>query len=129
MKVNILGYKISPEEYYPHFILTIDGKPNGSIILAPLEVSANEEGVFPIINCSCGEWGCGGDKVEVTHEQDYILWKTERYMFDKYLRFTKDNYNQVVRELLSEKDKNEFENAVYKEDMNSYINTKIFPYD
>ncbi|MFB9329302.1 hypothetical protein ACFFSY_25480 [Paenibacillus aurantiacus] len=52
------------------------------------------DGTFPIFNCTCGIFGCGGYEVNVRHEEERVLWDTEGLIFeferDAMLKFSKE---------------------------------------
>ncbi|KIL34239.1 hypothetical protein SD71_21635 [Cohnella kolymensis] len=37
--------------------------------------SINQSGVFPLITCSCGSFGCGGTEVTISKDQDSRIWR------------------------------------------------------
>ncbi len=64
MKIHKLSFVIANpevEEEYPQFRVTINGlKETFGFLILPLELSAKQDGLYPILTCSCGDWGCGG---------------------------------------------------------------------
>ncbi|MFC4103215.1 hypothetical protein [Paenibacillus xanthanilyticus] len=43
--------------------------------------SLTREGTFPMFNCTCGIFGCGGYEVSVRHEDGRVRWDTEGLTF------------------------------------------------
>ena len=69
-------------EEYPKFVVQLDGlnEPQSFVVL-PLEISAQKDGLYPILNCGCGEWGCGGYYVKVKNTPDQVIWeKIQNYI-------------------------------------------------
>lgn len=135
MKIHKLGFIIADTEdpeNYPQFTPTIDGhKEPASLLLLPLELSATKDAIYPILNCSCGEWGCGGYYVEVKNMDEYVIWnaiyglgnmkkKIEVVHALTPIHFLRKEYEALINELLILKDKYKYEANVYKIDKEQY---------
>jgi len=60
----------------PDFRIVVDGKETDHFfIVEELERSNKKAGIYTIVTCSCGETGCSGAEVEVSHQNNEILWK------------------------------------------------------
>ena len=94
--------------------------------VAAIEVSAQKDGIFPIIVCGCGYMGCGGAYVEVSQNEEGIVWKrfwqgqcggeplpeddlkglkavaTKNIYIKPPLRFPRRHYEAVIKNLLNE---------------------------
>ncbi len=135
MKVHKLEFVIAnpeDEENYPQFIPTIDGhKEAASLLIFPLELSEKKDGMYPILNCGCGEWGCGGYYVDVKNTEEYIIWdglyglvnqkrKIEVLHAVTPIYFLRKEYNALVKNLLVQKDRYKYEANVYNIDKEQY---------
>jgi hypothetical protein len=129
MNIHKLGFVlVNPDnlETYPNFIPTIDDHlEQATILLLPLELSAKTDGVYPVLNCTCGEWGCGGYYVKVKNTPEHVIWE-EFYALpngEKKVKtavhalppicFERTNYESVITELLEVKDQCKWEANVY----------------
>ena len=79
--MNKLSYKIIKKKKKimsgcPDFRIVIDSKEtNHFFIIEELERSSKKAGIYTIVTCSCGETGCSGAEVEVSHQNNEILWE------------------------------------------------------
>ena len=136
--MNKLSYKITKAKDKitpgcPDFRIVIDGKEtNHFFIVEELERSSKKAGTYTIVTCYCGETGCSGAKVEVSHRNNEILWEkmwhtdwdgesdedkkrefsfTENKIGHPFLeigtlfKFDKKEYNALVNKLLGERKK------------------------
>jgi len=135
MKIHKLGYIVAnPQdtEEFPQFVPTVDGhKEPNSLLLLPLELSATKDGIYPILNCGCGEWGCGGYYVEVKNTDEYVIWNAVHGLVNRTKKievlhaltpiyFLRKEYDALISELLILKDKYKYEANVYKIDKEQY---------
>lgn len=117
---------------YPQFIVELDNvaEPQTFLIL-PLEISMKKDGIYPILNCGCGEWGCGGYSVKVKNKKEEVIWemitgdRKGAKPFDPLhvktpIHFSRKNYQDVVKRLLVAKDSNAIERDVYRADLERY---------
>jgi hypothetical protein len=135
MQIHKLGYKISqPDdlENYPQFLITLDDKQEpGSFLILPLELSMKEDGIYPIMNCGCGEWDCGGFYIDVKNTDEHVIWQAfygqdgNKIKFPVVHAFTpiyfiREQYESVIKDLIFLKDKYKYEENVYKIDNEKY---------
>lgn len=131
MQIHKLGYKMSKyddKENYPQFMITIDGKQEpGSFLILPLEISIKEDGIYPIMNCGCGEWDCGGFYISVKNTDENIIWEDFYGLSGNKIKspvvhaftpiyFSREQYESVVKDLLAAKDQYKYEKKVYEID-------------
>jgi|GEM_PF-5126069 hypothetical protein len=135
MELHKLEFIIDrPEEvdYYPKFIVKLDkATEQQSFVVLPLELSYQKDDLYPILNCTCGEWGCGGYYVEVRNEADYVVWQKIFRFIDKSeeieplhvktpIYFERGEYIKLVNDLLREKDRFPQERSNYIYDTKEY---------
>jgi hypothetical protein len=59
----------------PGWRVIVDGKKTQYIFdIEALAASVEHDGVFPILNCECGEFGCGGVSVTVQSSRGVVSW-------------------------------------------------------
>lgn len=79
--MNKLSYKILKAKDKiasdrPDFRIIIDNKEtNHFFIVEELKRSSKKAGTYTIVTCYCGETGCSGAEVEVSHRNNEILWE------------------------------------------------------
>ncbi|MCX6792733.1 MAG: hypothetical protein NTY12_01790 [Candidatus Falkowbacteria bacterium] len=135
MKIHKLGFTIAnseDSEGFPQFLPTVDGhKEPASLLLLPLELSATKDAIYPILNCGCGEWDCGGYFIEVKNTEEYVIWnaiyglgnlrkKIEIVHALTPIHFLRKEYEALINELLILKDNYKYEAIVYKIDKEQY---------
>lgn len=138
-KINSLikkfGYLIDQEsvesDSYPYFLLTIDGENKmRPLMVFPLELSAKEDGVYPIVNCGCGEWGCGGAYVKVKNTPNTVIWENFYHDYNSSkqdnksysiegriitpIEFDRESYENAINILLVDKENFETEKLTYE---------------
>lgn len=113
MEIHKLDFTISDPKY-PLATVVLDGQKEDQTLEAfALERSGLGDGLFPILNCICGEWGCGGYWVEVNHDGDKIIWTKirthnsekdiPRFHITTPITFSKSEYKDLIDRLLKEK--------------------------
>ncbi len=115
--VHKFGYLIDQKsvesDSYPYFLLTIDGENKmRPLMVFPLELSVKKDGVYPIVNCACGEWGCGGVYVKVRNTPSTIIWET---LYNNYDPSKQDNKSHSTEGKIFtpvEFDRASYENAI-----------------
>lgn len=133
--IHKFGYLIDSKsvesDSYPYFLLTIDEENKmRPLMVFPLELSAKKDGVYPIINCSCGEWGCGGVYVEVRNTPNTVIWETLYNNYDPSnqgnkshsiegkiltpVEFNRASYENAISALLIDKENFETEKGTYE---------------
>jgi hypothetical protein len=135
MDTHSLGFKIDkPDEAegYPKFLVQLDGaNEDHSFVVLPLEISAQKDGLYPILNCTCGEWGCGGGYVKVKITPERVIWENNYSYIDETtemkslhvkmpIYFKRDEYQKLINDLLIAKDKYKYEKNVYESDREDY---------
>lgn len=110
--------------------------------VAALELSEKENGLFPIIVCQCGYLGCGGAYVEVSNNGNEVIWNklwfgqsypdpepddelkefhlAEGLVVKPPLKFDRQEYQLLIKQLLEELPNLKEENANYQRDLASY---------
>lgn len=153
MEQNVIkkfGYITDQEsiksDSYPYFLLTIDGENKMKpLMVFPLELSAKNDGVYAIVNCGCGEWGCGGAYVKVKNTPTSVIWenfyplsynpetKNKAYYTEGNIltpvEFDRESYQGAIQNLLKDKDKFESEKNVYDEEKRSFEKDPISLYE
>lgn len=139
-----LSYKIESaiqgqpaNETYPVFRVVLDGHAETqTYMIFPLEKSLQKSGIYPILNCTCGEWGCGGFSIDVEVGNDTIVWKkiyipgtdkeAQRLHTQTPITFNKKAYEGLVKKLLALQKNYKWENNVYETDKREFEKTGKF---
>lgn len=94
--MNKLSYRKLDEkqekitESCPDLGVILDGQKLGYCFDEPaLAVSAEKDGVYPILNCGCGEMGCGGAYVQVRNKKNIVIWDK---LFNRF--YDEDDYDE-----------------------------------
>lgn len=140
---------ISGLGYWPIFRATVNKKPTTQFFIpAALDWSVKNEGIFPVLNCSCGTMGCGGNYIKVRHAPRKIIWEKiidgqsggedsptednnpivfeDKSKLVAPLEFEREQYEQTVKKLLSEPEFKKYEKEIYLTEIKSYEKGDFF---
>jgi len=139
--MNKLSYKIEVKQNDPYPLLELvlnDEVEQQTIEPYPLELSVQQDGSFPILNCTCGEWGCGGYWVDVKHDGDKIIWENIRTHMGKSVDrlhaktpiiFSKPEYTETVKKVLQELENHDHLKKGYNDEKDYYQKNDKFYWD
>lgn len=136
METHKLDFKIKDEDY-PLIVVFLDGTEEPATIEEfPFIKSTESDGLFPILNCTCGEWGCGGYWVKVKHEGDRIIWeKIRTWGSDKNIpifrvvapiQFDKQQYLELANKMLKRIELNAGLKKYYQKEKEEFEKTGKF---
>ncbi len=136
MSLHKLDFIIK-DESYPLLVATLDGKEEPATLEDFAFIKSTEsDGLFPILNCTCGEWGCGGYWVKVKHEGDKVIWeKIRTWGSDKNvprlhviapIEFDKKEYLELANRMLDRVESNENHKKYYEQQKEEFEKTGKF---
>jgi len=136
MGTHKIDFKIK-DKISPLLVLILDDTEEPATIEDFAFVKSTEsDGLFPILNCTCGEWGCGGYWVKVKHEEDRIIWeKIRTWGSDKNIsrlhvvapiEFDKKEYLELANKMLDRVKLNEHLKKYYEQEEAEFEKTGNF---
>lgn len=136
METTKIDYKILDTDY-PLLVLFLNEKQEKQTLEDFAYIKSTEsDGLFPILNCTCGEWGCGGYWVQVKHEGENVIWEKIRiWEVDKDIPalhvktpivFKKKDYQEVAQRMLNRIDSNLKLKEIFNKEMVDYEKTGKF---
>jgi hypothetical protein len=136
MNISKIDYKILDPDY-PLLVLFLNGKEESQTLESFAFIKSTESnGLFPILNCTCGEWGCGGFWAQVRQEGDFVIWEKIRiWEKDKDITtlhvktpiiFEKNDYQKVANKMLERIESNESLKRTYEAEKKDYEKTGKF---